>query len=532
MNKQSVFLLACLHSISVLGAEFPGPSFLAPISFELAFPESEEPAVEPDETSNNDGMSSGARTSEELLFSELEVQLDEQADEIAALKEQIKDISIFGPIDAGKKRDPCAPITHRVPLVMEETVPPNCSGDPGDASKFSTQFFHVDYDNAFVIRPFDKDKYPFEIQVKSWIQFRHHAFARDVTSWIDNAGVVRPVRNRNAFDMERARLTFAGYAIDPRFTYFLQLDGDTDGRHGVDFFDYLWQWRFSDVLSIAVGKRKVPASRQWLLGARRTRFVDRPMVNDFFRPDRTVGIFAIGKIGSLGHYQAMVGNGYRTSNLPNSVTDNRFTFAGTNYYDPLGPFGKWLTDYEYSCDPLVRIGHSFSYSPQTEDTLGNPLAETDFLRLVDGTRINQIGALAPGATVSNFDLYFYGVDFAWKYRGWSFNSELFLRWIEQIEGNGIIPVNELFQRGYYVEGGRFLIPKKLDFNVRYGQVSGAFGNASEISAGCNWYPLESNGLKLSFDVTSLDGSPLQNTATDILVGDEGTLFRTQMQAEF
>ena len=33
-------------------------------------------------------------------------------------------------------------------------------------------------------------------------------------------------------------------------------------------------------------------------------------------------------------------------------------------------------------------------------------------------------------------------------------------------------------------------------------------------------------------MTVLDGSPIQNRATDILVGDDGTLFRTQLQAEF
>ena len=39
-------------------------------------------------------------------------------------------------------------------------------------------------------------------------------------------------------------------------------------------------------------------------------------------------------------------------------------------------------------------------------------------------------------------------------------------------------------------------------------------------------------VKLSFDVTQFDGSPLQNRTSDILVGDDGTLFRTQFQAEF
>ena len=104
--------------------------------------------------------------------------------------------------------------------------------------------FVVDYDKGFVIRPFEPDKIPFDLRCNSWIQLRYHGFARKVDSWTNNAGVTRPVRNRSAFDIERGRLVFSGHAIDERFSYFLQLDGDTDGRHGVDFFDYWWAWTF------------------------------------------------------------------------------------------------------------------------------------------------------------------------------------------------------------------------------------------------------------------------------------------------
>ena len=126
----------------------------------------------------------------------------------------------------------------------------------------------------------------------------------------------------------------------------------------------------------------------------------------------------------------------------------------------------------------------------------------------------------------------HGLDFGMKSNGWSFNSEVFFRWLDDFEADGAVPVDELMQRGFYVEGGKFLIPKKFDVNLRYSQVSGLFGTGTEYAAGFNWYPLDTHKLKLSFDVTELDGSPLNNTTSDILVGDDGTLFRTQFQAEF
>jgi len=147
--------------------------------------------------------------------------------------------------------------------------------------------------------------------------------------------------------------------------------------------------------------------------------------------------------------------------------------------------------------------------------------------------LNQIGALSPGVTVSGVNVTFYGVDFAAKWQGWSFNSEVFMRWLDDFEADGALPVDSLMQRGFYVEGGRFLVPQKLDVNLRYSEISGLIGGGSEYAAGLNWYPLDnSHKFKCSFDVTVLDGSPLNNTASDILVGDNGTLFRTQIQAEF
>lgn len=442
--------------------------------------------------------------------------------------------------DSGKEETEATPVYSSALGILEpqvinvgtesETVKLGETTSPKTQEKLD---YFAAYDKGFGIFPYDKKKNPFDLKINGWIQFRYHGFARDVDSWTNNAGVTRPVRNRNAFDIERARLSFKGTALDPRLTYFYQLDGDTDGRHAVDFFDYWWAWKLSDRFRVQFGKRKVSASRQWLLGARRTRFVDRPMSNDFFRPDRTIGIWGQGKTGQTGHYEAMIGNGYRTSNLPNRTTDDQLTYAFSQHFDPNGDFGGQLVDFDYHCDPLTRFGHSFVYSPITSEALGNPLAETDFIRLTDGTRLSEVGALSPGVTVSGVDVFFYGVDFAAKWRGWSFDSEVFFRWLENFETDGAIPINSLMQRGFYVEGGRFIIPQKLDVNFRYSEVAGLLGDRSEYAAGFNWYPLEDNyKLKCSFDVTVLDGSPLNNSSSDILVGDDGTLFRLQFQAEF
>ncbi len=484
--------------------------------------------------------------SESSTVSQLTDRLDAQAAELAELRGQLQELRAAENTKSGdhKSESPAAPLADRsaegcgekavakkIPVVVEQNLTNTC-GEDSTPKNFQLNFI-ADYDKGFLIKPVGPKKHPFELKTNGWIQFRHVGFVRDRDSWADNSGTTRPIRNRNAFDIERARLVFSGYAHDPRLTYFLHLDGDTDGRDTVDFFDYWWAWQFSDALRVQFGKRKAPGSRQWLLGARDTRLSERPLATDFFRPDRTLGLFATGEPADGLFYEIMLGNGYRTANHNSAEINNKFAFSGTSWWEPNGSFGKSLTDHDCSSEALYRFGHSFSWAAQQGlDATGAPLRESTFVRLSDGTPLTQNGALTPGTTVSEFDVYLYAVDAAMKYRGWSVNSEFYFRWLQDLQGHGALARTKIAQNGFFVEGGRVIVPKKLDWNVRYSQVSGPFGNTSEYGVGVNLYPLDTQKVKLTFDVTQVDGSPLNNTATEFLAGDSGTLFRTQFQAEF
>ena len=105
-----------------------------------------------------------------------------------------------------------------------------------------------------------------------------------------------------------------------------------------------------------------------------------------------------------------------------------------------------------------------------------------------------------------------------------------------------MPCANLFQHGCYLEAGFFVIPQRLELNAHYSRVSGEFATRNEYTGGFatrneypggfRWYFRQGKNLHLSFDVTALDGSPLQNTASDILAGDDGVLFRSQFQGTF
>lgn len=389
--------------------------------------------------------------------------------------------------------------------------------------------FDAGYDNGIFLK-LRKDNDSFELKTNLRSQFRFISFSRDDSSWTDNAGNVRPIENRHTFDIERARLILSGHAFTPKLKYFLQMDGDTDSRHVVAILDGWFAWHFSDLLEVQFGKRKVPGTRNWMLGAFDTRLADRPFSNEFFRPSRTTGVWFVGDPTDATHYEFMVGQGYNTEGLTPSETGDDFAVAGTSWWDVVGSYGPARPcDFEMHDKLAVRIGSSWVNS--NEGTPGRQLEEADFLRLTDGTRLTETGALAPGATVESFHVSLFAVDAAFKYRGWSANAEYFWRSVTDLSSNLPVPSVGL-QYGFYVEGGFFVLPRQFEWNSQFAAVNGKFGSTTSFATGFSYYPLKSQNLKLTVDATLIDGSPVNSTGSDILVGDSGVLVRTQLQAIF
>jgi hypothetical protein len=400
---------------------------------------------------------------------------------------------------------------------------------PAEMDATNDPTWKVGYDRGFFLRGVQNDE-SFELKTNMRLQFRYVTFSRNADSWTNNAGVVLPIRDRQYFDIERARLVFSGHAFSPKVTYQSQFDFDTDSRHVASLLDGWVAWEYRDKRLVHFGKRKVPGTRNWILGAFDTRMVDRPISNEFFRPSRTVGIWFTGDPDPSFRYDFMIGQGYNTEGLTPQEFGNNFATAGSIYRDVIGNYGPLRpTDFEYHDELAVRLGMSAVAS--IEGTPGRQLEETDFLRLTDGTRITEPNALAPGATVESFHVYLLAVDAAYKYKGWSANAEYFVRSIQNLTANIPVPAVGL-QHGFYTEGGFFVVPKRFELNSQYSFVTGDQGSANSYTTGFSYYPRGAPFLKMSMDGTYIDGSPVNSTATNILVGDKGFLFRCQWQALF
>ncbi len=396
--------------------------------------------------------------------------------------------------------------------------------------------YRADYNKGFVFEPIDKKKTPFELRVNGRMQFRYTGFSRERTSYPTLAGPVK-VENRNDFEIERGRLEFSGFMWDPKLQYYVNIDADTDDQHRAVFHDFWVNYNFDESFNLYAGKAFVPGSRDWLAGSTRTHLADRSMANSFFRPDRSIGLWAEGELAEGVYYRAMLANGFNTQDLrassaPHEI-DSNFAYSATSYWDPFGDYGKGYADISGSSAPLVRIGHSFTYAPnEGQDGLAGTRAEESTFRLSDGSLLTAPGVLGAGATVQAFDVYLYSADIAFKYQGWSMNSELYFRWLQDLKANAPISTNQLYDHGFYVDLGKMIVPKKMELVGRVSSVDGMFGDAWEYAGGTNYYINGDHSHKITLDAAVLDGSPISASSPNYEVGQDGVLVRLQYQVAF
>ena len=393
--------------------------------------------------------------------------------------------------------------------------------------------FTAGYDGGFRIKPRDKKKTPFDLKINGRLQFRWAAFQRDSSFFTNRLGTVE-VPSRNDFEIERGRLELKGFVLDEKLKYYFNLDADTDDNHGVIFHDFWFDYDLRDNLTVRLGKAKVAGSYEWLESSTTTRFSDRSLSTTYFRADRSVGVWLLGNTPNNFNYQVSVTNGFFSTDLEPEDVDNNFAYTGIYYWDPWGDVGKGYSDLKFHLDPVIRIGNSFSYTNTNPLDNGSPTREQNFARVSDGARLTDTGALAPGLTVNDFDQFLVSSFISGKYRGFSFNAEYYARWLQNfgtIEGPST-GINELFDSGFYIDVGYFLVPGKFEVNGRVSQIDGLFGDTWEYAAGWNWFHDESHKSKVTFDATVLEGNPTSSSSPNFEIGQDGILYRLQYQIAF
>jgi hypothetical protein len=392
--------------------------------------------------------------------------------------------------------------------------------------------FNAGYDRGFFIDSVENDAFQLKVNLQN--QFRYFGFGRTQREWVDATGSTNRTSNRNDFEINRGRLIFSGHAIDPDLNYYVNLDYASLGDDRVTVLLAWMNYRFSREFDLYAGKGKVPGGREWLLTSMYTMSPDRSMATTFFRPSITTGVWARGEPLEQLYYQAMIGNGFNTTSAGFRDLDTNFVYSANTWWEPLGEFGGLYSDLSFHEDLAVRTGASLTTSRQSATQFDSQSPEETFIRLSDGTDLTAVGALAPGIAVTDYSLYLATFDAATKYRGVSLSGEYFLRWLTDISGDGPIPGDrrDLFDHGFHLQAGAFVVPKRVEVFARSSTVFGPFGNGAEYAGGFNVFFRGTENLRFCFDVTRLVDSPADQIRTGYSAGASGMLVRGQLQTMF
>ena len=408
---------------------------------------------------------------------------------------------------------------------------------PSPASPLESSDVRVGYDDGFVIEgrelnDLEAADFPYRLKINGWGQLRHTNF---------NSQGTQP--DLNQFQLIRARLVFSGHAFSPDFSYFVQLDGASNSGDEVTVLDYYLTydlghhlWNFEPgTFALKTGMYKMPFTLARYLSGQQFQFADRSVASTFFDVNRSLAWGAEGQLLVLPkplHWETAIFNGLVTGGAETGSSgdlDNNFAYSFRLWSFPTGEWGYGeQADFEFHCDPATRVGFAAAFS--TINRSGS--TEFDEIRVVDSG--SELASIIPAA-IDQYSVALFALDASLKYRGWSFTSEYYFRNINGFQG-GTLP--DLFDHGFWLEAGYFLVPEKFELLARWSRVMGESGtlgateqSSDERAAGFVWY-WRRQQAKLTIDATYLDGAPINSQSLDIFPGDRGWLARTQIQFSF
>ncbi|MBF2051863.1 MAG: hypothetical protein IGS03_00185 [Candidatus Sericytochromatia bacterium] len=272
----------------------------------------------------------------------------------------------------------------------------------------------------------------------------------------------------NSFSMRRARAQFNGHFMDRNLKYEIDMEMRTPNNTDNIAFrlqDFFLEYRFTNWLRVVAGQYKIPYSYQFIVSGARLQFNERSIADRVFSPGRDVGVMAFGRTDAQDiHYSLGVFNG----GGQNSFNDNQHLASLAHIrWTPLGRYPTEEPDLEGVETPRVLFtAQSYlDQDPSGQDTLLNLSAYGGF-----------------------------------KWQGLAVHGQYFQRFnVEDRVQDNPLAVDA---SGYYLQGGYFILPKKLEFAVRNAQVFRTGLNLQEYNAALNYYVWGDN-LKFQLDYSLL-----------------------------
>lgn len=326
----------------------------------------------------------------------------------------------------------------------------------------------------------------------------------------------------NKFYVPNVQLQFMGHAFDPDLRYNFSLAAtqpayDQEGGSGrLNLLDaYISSWHIPWA-TVQLGQQRVWFNRALISSNATTSFADPMIVQRVFASNlqgsRDVGLqilsdeerykfnYALGIWGGVGANLTREGTAVSQNVLPPTGTPgapNAGTTRTYNYdtrilsgemmytvrllYKILGNPGYGQGDILNSRTPQTAVAFAYAYDPSQVylSSIRSDIVERAFRQRVAAA---YNGRLLGGGI---YDFHTFDLDFIAKYQGWSIQAEGFYR-IQDVRNSdagtkpfdlGTIPTSPLAVGppvslgdawGWYVQVGKYVVPRKLEVAVRYG----------------------------------------------------------------
>ncbi len=345
---------------------------------------------------------------------------------------------------------------------------------------------------------------------------------------------------RNDFQVNKVNLMFSGWLYDPNFRYLLYTwtSNTSQGDSAQVVVAGNLKYRFSEAFDSGFGIEALPGTRSTASTFPHWIKVDsRTMADDFFRPSYTTGIFAQGQLSDTSHYKVMLGNNLSQLGVNASKLDDGLnTFSGridwmptTGEYGPLRGFD----DFHAHTELATLFGLAYTFSE--EDTQSQPGTEdinNSQIRLSDGTRIFTPNAFDTDGRITEATYQMVAADAGIKYQGFSLMGEYYARWVDELEVEGDIPEDELFDHGFQVQTSYMFKPKTWQGYIAGSKIFGEYGNPWDTAVGVNWYPFQHRLVRVNGEILYTNDSPIGYSSIPYALGGDGVVVHTNLEMKF
>ena len=375
---------------------------------------------------------------------------------------------------------------------------------------------------------------PFALRANIALEGRYSYFGRTQDYWYPNNTSPAGIRDYSVIELNRAMLTFSGYALRPELNYNVILYGSTAAGSllPLGFVGY----DFDPMVKARIGAWKAPGTREWTSSWAASLGADRTMATTYFRPNWTPGAWIEGHLHPTLDYQFFIGNSFggAATNYEANRPGTGMLYAYSTTWEPLGPMGHTVSDLKPHEKPAIRLGSTGVYQ-STVDSTANPGTnnpDSTIFRLSNGTPFNSTNALGVGTTIQSADVYLATIDAALKYQGFTVYTEFMYRRLNNFGYSGPTPtVGALNDYGGILQGSYFLMPGKLEMFARSSIINGLYGTPWEAGGGLNWYPM---AMVPNWIVTAeslyINHSAASNLLTPYRAGESGVV--GQMEVKF